>query len=357
MYLLFYVFCGALSLVILIYARQFAAILRVFDDPDGKRKAHSRRTPLVGGLAVVTPLALTGAVLAFNGDLPRLYGTLTLALIANFLIGLADDYRHRPPLVRLAACAAVALVAATVMFQFRAEFLSFSFYAPVISLGAGAMLFTIACIVGLTNAINMADGQNGLVIGLSLMWTLLLLVYAPGELQPFLIVLLIGLAVTLVFNITGAVFLGDSGTYGISIVLAAVTIYSYNINFTVFRADIVMLLFLVPVIDCLRLILTRLARHHSPFLGDRNHLHHMLQRLMAPGAVLAAYWALVGVPCILALVFPQLTLAWVVLCVAAYATILWASARTQARNLACVGTHHIERAAWPAGNTSSRQRD
>ncbi len=342
MYLFFYAFCGALSLLILCCARPIGALLGVFDDPDGQRKVHTRRTPLVGGLAVVFPLALTGAVLAIVGDMPHLYGALTLALIANFLIGLADDYRHLPPLVRLAACAAVALAAVTVMPLFMVEFLSFSFYAPVIFLGGGALLFTLACIVGLTNAINMADGQNGLVAGLSLIWTLFLFAYAPSELQPFLIVLLIGLAITLIFNVRGAIFLGDSGTYGISIALAAVTIYSYNVDFTVFRADIAMLLFLVPVIDCMRLILVRITRSSSPFSGDRNHLHHILQRLMPPGAALAAYWALVGVPCGLALAYPQFTLSWVVLCVAAYGAILWMGARLRAQNAATAAARDLD---------------
>lgn len=342
MNLLLYAFCGALSLLILFYARPIGALLGVFDDPDGQRKVHTRPTPLVGGLAVVFPLTLTGAVLAVVGDMPHLYGTLTLALIAYFLIGLADDYRHLPPLVRLAACVAVALVAITVTPLFMVEFLSFSFYAPVIFLGGGALLFTLACIVGLTNALNMADGQNGLVAGLSLMWTLLLLAYAPVELQPFLIVLLIGLAATLAFNFTGVVFLGDSGSYGISFALAAVTIFSYNVDYTAFRADVVMLLFLVPVLDCIRLILARLVRNGSPFRGDRNHLHHILQRLMRPGAALAAYWALVGVPCGLALAYPQFTLSWVVLCVAAYGAILWVGARLRARNAATAAARDLD---------------
>jgi len=297
MFSLVYVLCGALTLVVCIFSRQIGAYLALIDEPDRKRKNHARPTPLVGGLAIIVPLVLTTAVLALEDGQFRLYGTLMLALIAYFMCGLVDDYRPQSPWLRLTVCAAAALGAITVVPLFGVKFLWFGFYDPVIGLGAGAAVFTIICIVGLTNAINMADGENGLVIGLALIWTLLLFAYAPGELHALLVVLALGLAITLVFNLKGLVFLGDSGTYGVSIALALVTIYSYNFSFPVIRADVLMLFFLIPVVDCLRIIVVRVMRHGSPFVGDRNHLHHILQRLLPEGAALAAYWSLVGVPC------------------------------------------------------------
>ncbi len=317
MYVL-YAICATLSLVICIFAERIGTSLGVVDEPDGSRKVHSRRTPLVGGIAIVGPLVLTAAALALAGGQPRLYGTLTLALVAYFMCGFADDYRHRSPWIRLAVCTAAAVGALTILPLFAVDFLSFSFYGPVVHLGAATFLFTVACIVGLINAVNMADGQNGVVIGLSLMWTLFLFAYAPGELHPLLVVLALGLLITLVFNLKGAVFLGDSGTYGISVAVALMATYSYNANYLVFRADVVMLLFLVPVVDCLRLILVRVVRHGSPFVGDRNHLHHILQRLAPEGVALFSYWAIVGVPSLLALLFPEATQWWVLLSLAAY---------------------------------------
>ena len=90
------------------------------------------------------------------------------------------------------------------------------------------------------------------------------------------------------------------------------------------------------------MMLARLARNGSPFLGDRNHLHHNLQRLMPPGAALVAYWALVGVPCGLALAYPQFTLSWVVLCIAAYGTIVWKGARFRAQNAATAAARDLD---------------
>ena len=108
----------------------------------------------------------------------------------------------------------------------------------------------------------MADGKNGIVIGLSLLWVVALVAFGPMHLRPFLVVFAAGLAIALPFNLRGHLFLGDSGTYAISIVVGALTLYVYSVNFTALPADFVMLWFLVPVLDCLRLMVTRNAGDH-----------------------------------------------------------------------------------------------
>src|SRR3546814_9730280 len=55
-----------------------------------------------------------------------------------------------------------------------------------VPLGLLAGPFTLLCLLGFQNAVNMADGTNGLVIGLGLGWVALLLLHAPPELAVFL---------------------------------------------------------------------------------------------------------------------------------------------------------------------------
>src|SRR3546814_19361231 len=55
-----------------------------------------------------------------------------------------------------------------------------------VPLGLLAGPFTLLCLLGFQNAVNMADGTNGLVIGLGLGWVSLLLLHAPPELTVFL---------------------------------------------------------------------------------------------------------------------------------------------------------------------------
>ena len=156
--------------------------------------------------------------------------------------------------------------------------------------------FSLLCLVGVQNATNMADGKDGLAIGLSLLWTGLLFAHAPDHLRPLLLVLAVGLALVLIFNLSGRLFLGDSGSYSISAFVGLATIYCYGVGFPVLRADVVALWFLIPVVDCLRLMAVRLARGRSPFSSDQNHLHHILTRWMPWRWGLPLYLALVGLP-------------------------------------------------------------
>ncbi len=49
--------------------------------------------------------------------------------------------------------------------------------------------------------------------------------------MPLLAVMLVAMAVTAGFNLAGRVFLGDSGTYSISVTIGVLTVYVYNVNF------------------------------------------------------------------------------------------------------------------------------
>ena len=209
-------------------------------------------------------------------------------------------------------------------------FLKFSFLTNTFFLGGFGLAFTVLCLVGLQNAINMADGKNGLVIGLMLIWTVGLLHFAPAHVEPVLIAFALGLAIALPFNLSGRLSLGDSGTYAISILVGVLTLYAYNVNFAALPADLVALWFLIPIVDCLRLMVARMIAGRTPFSSDRHHLHHILWSLLPQPIGLLAYLGLVGVPFALALVRTDLTLIWAILALASYAVIIglarWRSA-------------------------------
>ena len=86
-----------------------------------------------------------------------------------------------------------------------------------------------------------------------------------------------------------------------------------------------MLWFLIPVVDCLRLIGLRVIAGRSPFSSDSNHLHHILGRWMPWRWGLVAYFGLAGVPGLLALALPSLALVWIVLTLASYGIVVGVS--------------------------------
>ena len=115
------------------------------------------------------------------------------------------------------------------------------------------------------------------------------------------------LLVTLLSNLMGRLFLGDSGTYGLGILIGLLSIFIYNTTSGRLPADVVTIWFSVPVIDCLRLMADRaICKQRSPFSPDQNHLHHRMQLLLPKWLALVTYWMLVAVPGSLAIAEPKL---------------------------------------------------
>lgn len=298
-----------------------------FPDRDGGRKRHEQVTPLVGGVAVLVALSVVTLVTLTLADIGmpalRHLGWLLAATLVIGGIGMVDDRLQLSATSRLS----IAVVGLAVMVlsapDFRLDFIRFTGQDRLILLGSAGTLFSLLCLVGLLNAINMADGKNGLVIGLSIIWTVLLLLRAPAYLQPVLTALLAALAVLFCFNMAGRLFLGDAGSYALSTMLGLSAIYVYNHDFAEWRADGVALLFAIPVFDTIRLMTVRLARRHSPFKPDRDHLHHHLAYGWGWPQGLVIYLGLVLVPNLLAIVAPEATLWLLLASLVTYVAALW----------------------------------
>jgi len=309
------------TLAICSKAMPIGATLKVLDEPDTGRKRHARVTPLVGGLAIIVPLILVSLYYAMATRLP-MFPAYALVLAAALALGFKDDRKHIPAMVRLVLSVVIGTVGLKMFSPFEIQFLRFSFLDAPVFTGAWGLPFTVLCLVGLQNAVNMADGKNGLVIGLCFIWTSILLVYAPAHLYPLLGTLMAGLVITLAFNLSGKLFLGDAGAYALSFAVAMLTLYVYNVNFSALSADMIALFFLVPVVDCLRLMIGRSLKGRSPFSADREHLHHILLRFMNWEKALVAYLAIVFLPSLMAIWMPDLTLLCAVLTVAIYVMLL-----------------------------------
>ena len=112
--------------------------------------------------------------------------------------------------------------------------------------------------------------------------------------------------------------------------IAFLAIYVYDIAFVVLSADLVVLWFLIPVIDCLRVMTLRVLRGHSPFSSDQNHLHHLLHRRFPWRWGLLVYLSLAGLPGLLASFAPSTTPAWGIAALSCYGVIVaWPECRVR----------------------------
>jgi UDP-GlcNAc:undecaprenyl-phosphate/decaprenyl-phosphate GlcNAc-1-phosphate transferase len=292
------------TLVFCLFARPVCDWLGILDLPDA-RKQHPVATPLMGGvilLFVVVPVAML--FILFQTDDVWLQRLLIWAVAVGVmsLLGLADDRHTLSARDRLAVSFLVFGSAAIVDPIFTVRVLTFGHPSFEFGVGTGwlALAFTAFCSVGLVNAVNMADGKNGLVIGLCIGWLCLLATRAPPAILPIFAILIAAWTVLLLFNLRGRLFLGDGGTYGIATAVGLLAIALYNTagvhSGRSITADELMVLFSVPVLDSFRLTALRMREGRSPMSPDRNHFHHHLLRWFNwPGGLLV-YWICALVP-------------------------------------------------------------
>ena len=104
--------------------------------------------------------------------------------------------------------------------------------------------------------------------------------------------------------------------------IGLIAIYVHSVNFAAFPSDAVALLFLIPVLDCLRLITRRVARGTSPFKPDNYHFHHMLDQGVPWRLGLLIYLSLIAVPNLVAFAMPSLTIYLIAMTILIYAAVI-----------------------------------
>ena len=245
-------------------------LLGVIDYPDGGRKSHARPTPMVGGIALMVPLLLVASLNTLLGEAPvEIFLILGVLGLGFLILGWYDDRQHAPPSARLIVSSG--LFGAVILLQpdLLLSEIDLGPHFGAIPLWSVSFPFTILCLVGLQNSINMVDGMNGLLIGLALFWTGCLMFYAPDHLMIYLQFLMLGLLILLPYNLMGALFLGDAGSYSIGATIGILMIYCHNQADGALPMLTVVLWLLVPVVDCLRVMGTRLINERSPLAPTR----------------------------------------------------------------------------------------
>lgn len=155
---------------------------------------------------------------------------------------------------------------------------------------------TVMLIVGVTNAINLADGLDGLAGGLTLLSfaSMACLAYVAGD--PIVLLMMVsilgGLLGFLRFNTYPArIFMGDAGSQFLGYFLAVAAVVLTNPLRGPYTPALVFFLLGLPILDTLGVMTQRLREGRSPFVADKNHLHHKLltMGLSHHEAVLAIY--------------------------------------------------------------------
>jgi UDP-N-acetylmuramyl pentapeptide phosphotransferase/UDP-N-acetylglucosamine-1-phosphate transferase len=155
------------------------------------------------------------------------------------------------------------------------------FFDELLKIDAVNIVFVSFCLLVLINGSNFIDGVNGLLIKYNLI-IYIFLSYIFKEYQfidnNFLNSLIFVLLVILVLNLSGLVYLGDSGAYLLSIFTG-----TYLINFVYYNDVIspylIILLLWYPCFELLFSITRRIFLNSKSYKPDTNHLHHYIYSL------------------------------------------------------------------------------
>jgi UDP-GlcNAc:undecaprenyl-phosphate GlcNAc-1-phosphate transferase len=310
-----------LTSLICLNARALASRFGLMDRPDGARKLHARPTPLIGGLAIILPSTLLAVAYLAWVQAERTLGIAVGAMAATALLGVLDDRAGLAVSKRLGVLAGIIVFACMLDPAFVLHTLRLNLLNVEFSLDPIATVATVFIVIGFVNAANLADGINGQFLGSIFVWCSFILVYAPSERTPFL-VLLSSIAAALLFNLRGKLFSGSVGSYALSLFIGLSTIALYRRSGGAFHAEVPVYWFWLPVVDCLRLFIWRMLHNRSPFSADRSHIHHVLARLVGIKKALPIYLLLLALPGALAIFNEHAGLAGLAICGAMYLLVL-----------------------------------
>jgi UDP-GlcNAc:undecaprenyl-phosphate GlcNAc-1-phosphate transferase len=243
----------------------------------GGRHAHTKPTPVLGGLAMYAGFAVALAIF-----LPGYNQTLAVLVVSGLAAALLiiDDRRPVRPLVKLGLQVLLAVIAVFV-FGIKISFIGLP--GPhVVQLGLLIAPISIFWLVGMQNTVNFLDGVDGLAAGVVCIVAAVLML-AAGELKQIEIVKLSGAlagacAGFLLFNFHPArIFMGDSGAHFLGIALGTISILGVAKVAVAFALAAPVLALALPIADTAWAILRRRMERAPVARPDRLHLHHRLQ--------------------------------------------------------------------------------
>jgi len=276
---------------------RFALRVGWADEPN-ERRLNTEPLPNVGGLAVFG--GMTAALLTALLLRPTVLDDVLLKIVIIMLggsllvlLGFIDDQFGLPPLFRLLVQVAVSLLLYAGGVRIDATFgLPLD---PAISLG-----LTVLWVVGVTNAVNLLDGVDGLAGGVGLITAVFLLAASAQFEQRAAATLLLAALAGAVLGFLrhnlhpSRIILGDAGAYLLGYMLAATAILG-NLKVSTVWALVPTALFLaIPILDTTQVVLRRLALRKNPLSSPgKDHLHHwLLGRGLDQHRVAVVLWAL-----------------------------------------------------------------
>ena len=259
--------------------KSFACRVGAIDVPKDARRMHKVPIPRMGGLAIF--LGFIISLLLFCPLDDELKGIL-LGSVIIVIMGIIDDITP----LRASLKFVVQILAALIPIYYGVQITCISnpnIFSPDLYWDFGwlSIPITVLWIVGLTNAVNLIDGLDGLAIGVSSISALTMLVIAILVAEPQVAVIMAALVGACIgfmpYNINPAkIFMGDTGSTFLGYILACITIQGLFKFYAVISFVVPFLILGLPIFDTMFAIIRRMSHGQNPMTPDRSHVHHRL---------------------------------------------------------------------------------
>ena len=271
------------------------------------RTVHTEPLPDVGGLAMLIGLVVAVSVARFVGEFSALFesnseplGVVLAALIVYF-VGFLDDVRELSPPAKISGIVVAGIVlvwSGVVMYSFRLPYLGVTVLSDDLK-----PLITVLWLIGMTQAVNLIDGLDGLAAGVVAIGAFAFFLYSqelsnldlldPGNIGPLFAIIAVGVCVGFLphnFN-PARIMMGDGGAFLLGLLLAVSTSvvggradafereFIGTTYFFLAPIAIPLLILAVPILDTAFAIVRRATRRKGLAAADKGHLHHRLMDL------------------------------------------------------------------------------
>ena len=271
--------------------------MKIMDYPNNSRKLHSQPISSAGGLVLFPYITCSLFYLNYLSILSTKHLIISTFLVVYFsTIGLIDDRSHLNAKIKTFFLLIILLIVLPLDKNYIIDAIIFKDVKDLIILNQGSLFFTVFCIFFLYNALNFADGANGIALGLCLFWiiSIILLNNIPNIFHNSVA---IAILLVLVPNLLNKIFIGNSGVNFLAIIFSIIFTNLYNQKYIYF--DQIILLVFLPSIDLIRVVIERLMKNNSPLNADQSHFHHLLCKIINSKLVFLPYLTLAATPYIL----------------------------------------------------------
>ena len=260
--------------------KNFAHKVGAIDVPKDARRMHKKPIPRLGGLAIYGGFLCS--ILIF-GQLDETMLCVLLGAAIIVALGIFDDVLALGAKLKFVVqivAAAIPVCIGNLQIGLFTNLNPLS-DTPFVHLGILAVPVTIIWIVGITNAVNLIDGLDGLAVGVSSIAAITMLAVALLTGNMPIAITMVALAGACIgfmpYNLNPAkIFMGDTGSTFLGYMLATVSIMGLFKFYAVISFAVPFLILGLPIFDTANAIIRRVAAGRSPMSPDRGHVHHKL---------------------------------------------------------------------------------